>query len=199
MGKVRVINSTKWFQLEGGKKKLHQSVSVSQEPLTFHPLVFHLSGCSLLLHTTGESSPSEWLYYRPEFLDFWLKLHCVTRFIANSKFHPLSARLPLRRAWTCSSCWITALLSSQARLPRHVSGVWPHTQHHRARPTRLPRPALLSEGFAVPPQALGPGRPWLRRPRPARRHLTPQAPATGAAAASLPTESWLWWGKEPQV
>lgn len=77
--------------------------------------------------------------------------------------------------------------SAPASLPRHVSGVWPHTQHHRAALTRLLQPALLpgvpTGGFRVPP-APGPGRSWLRRPWLPGATDSPPAPQAPAIAAA---------------
>lgn len=56
-----------------GKKKTqlsYQSASVSKEPLTVLPLVFHLSGCSAAAHKWKKPIPSRLLYYGFEFLDF---------------------------------------------------------------------------------------------------------------------------------
>lgn len=122
------------------------------------------------------------------------KLYCVTRFMANSIPCQRGSRSAVR-AWTCSSCWVTALLGSQAPLPRHASGVWPHTQHQRARLTRLLQPALLSGVARGVFQH--PSRPRTRQTmaqeitaneEPPDSPSAPQAPATGAAAASWPTE-----------
>lgn len=54
---------------------LYQSVSVSKEPLTFRPLIFHLSGCSAAAHNGGGGEiPAELFHYGFEFLDFWLEV-----------------------------------------------------------------------------------------------------------------------------
>lgn len=176
MGKVRAINSMEWFQLEGGKKNVVLKCFRLKGTTDFPSP--HISSVWMLFAAAHnwkkKKNPSKWLYYGSEFLDFWLE--ASVRHSFHSSLHPLSGRLPLRRAWTRSSCWVRALLSSQARLPQHVSGLWPHTQHQRARLTLLLQPALLpgvARGVFSIPQAPRAGRPWLRRPRPTRSHPIP--------------------------
>lgn len=97
------------------------------------------------------------------------ELHYVTRSIANS--------IPCQRGSRSAVLdRAPAVESRPCSAPRLVSGVWPHTQHQTAHLTGLLQPALLPavpRGVCSIPPALGPGTPWLRRPRPAQSHLIP--------------------------
>ena len=166
---------------------LYQSVSVSQELLTFHPLMFHLSACSVAAQNWKTKSLQNCFTMYLNFLISDWKFSYVTRFIANSI--PLLTRLPLRCAWTRSSCWVMASLSSRARLPvRHVSGIRPHTQHEKAHVRSLPQAAPLP-GMA-PGIFQHPLSPWAQHPA-----SSPGGSSAAVLPASLLTKSWIWWGK----
>lgn len=176
MGKDRVINSTEWFQLEGGKKPTqlsYQSASVSKEPLTVRPLVFHLSGCSAAAHKWKKPIPSRLLYYGFEFLDFWLEV--LVRHSFHCQFHPPINEAPAPLCLNALQLLShgPAQLSGSSPPGRHASGVRPHTQHETAHVTRLLQAALLpgvaGEFFSAPLEPPEPGRPW-----PAESRLVPR-------------------------
>lgn len=83
------------------------------------------------------------------------KLHYVTGFTANS--------IPCQWGsccWTCSSCWVTALLSSSLSPPARVWGLTTHTAPQSCSDTSAPTSPAAScahRGFQ------GPSSPWDRQ------------------------------------
>lgn len=66
-------------------------------------------------------------------------------------------RLPLHCAWTCSSCWVTALLTARARLPRPAR-VWAPTTHTTPQSSRYAPAPSSRRVFWDPPRQAGHGR-----------------------------------------
>lgn len=88
-------------------------------------------------------------------------------------------RLPLCCAWTRSSCWVTALLSSQARLPPAGTRLGSdHTHNTRKLMLRAcskqPRCQVWPEGFF--------GTPWAPQAREAMAGKEPPCPSAAPPA-----------------
>lgn len=191
MGKVRVIHSVKWFQLKKVVLKCFCLKGTTDFPSSSISSIWMLSAAA----HNWKKQP-----FKMTLLRIW-----VSWFLTGSSTTSLVSWLtpfPVSEAPALPCLNVLQLLShGPAQLPgssppARAWGPTTHTQHQRARLTRLLQPALLSgvaTGVCSIPGALRPGRPWLKETtaiqEPPDSPPAPRAPAIGAAAASLPTES----------
>lgn len=174
---------------------LYWSVSVSKEPLTFHPLIFHLSGCSLPLHTTGKKKKKP---FKMTLLRIW-----VSWFLTGSFSTSLVSQLipsPVREAPAPPRLNALQLLSQgPAQLPGSSppARVWALTTHTAPEsspdtPAPTSPAARCGQRSFQHPSSPQSGQTMAKETtanqEPPDSPPAPQAPATGAAAASLPTE-----------
>lgn len=184
MGKVRVINPMKLFQLEGGGKIVSKCFCFKGTTDFPSPRISSVWMLSAAAHNWKKQLQNDFITDL-SFLNSDWKLPYVTRFTANSipcQWGSLSAMLERAPAVESRPCSAPRLSSPGTCLGSDHTHTTRELAWHAC--SNQPCSQVWPQGFAVPLKPSDqadhghPAATWF-----------PQAPETDAAAASLPTES----------